>query len=47
MTLKEFAASSGVDYNTLMQWLWRRPDLRAKWRKEGKSYILDPESERL
>lgn len=42
MTLKEFAASRGVEYNTLMQWLYRRPDLRGKMRKEGKSYIIDP-----
>ena len=45
MTLKEFAESRNVEYNTLMQWLYRRPDLREQMSKEGKSYILDPESE--
>lgn len=44
MTLKEFAESRNVEYNTLMQWLFRRPDLREQMQKEGKSYILDPES---
>ena len=45
MTLKEFAKSRNVDYNTLMQWLYRRPVLREQMPKEGKSYILDPGSE--
>ena len=45
MTLKEFAESRNVEYNTLMQWLYRRPDLREQMPKEGKFYILDPESE--
>lgn len=45
MTLKEFAESRNVEYNTLMQWLYRRPDLREQMSKEGKSYILDPASE--
>ena len=44
MTLKEFAESRNVEYNTLMQWLYRRPDLREQMEKDGKSYILDPES---
>ena len=44
MTLKEFAESRGVEYNTVMQWLYRRPDLRKQMPKDGKSYILDPES---
>ena len=45
MTLKEFAEGRGIDYNALMQWLWRRPELRNQMGKEGKSYVLDPESE--
>lgn len=45
MTLKEFAEGRGVDYNTVMQWLWRRPELRQQMDKDGKSYVLDPESE--
>lgn len=44
MTLKEFAESRNVEYNALMQWLYRRPELRDQMPKEGKSYILDPES---
>ena len=44
MTLKEFAESRNVEYNTLMQWLYSRPDLREQMPKDGKSYILDPES---
>lgn len=42
MTLKEFAESRGIEYNTIMQWLWRRPELRQKLPKEGKSYIIKP-----
>ena len=45
MTLKEFAESRGIDYSTLMQWLWRRPELRQQMEKRGKSYILSSESE--
>ena len=45
MTLKEFAEGRGVDYNTVMQWLWRRPELRQQMDKDGKSYVLDPASE--
>lgn len=45
MTLREFAESRGVDYGTLMQWLWHRPELRKQMDKEGKSYVLNPESE--
>ena len=45
MTLKEFAESRNVEYNTVMQWLYRRPDLREQMEKDGKSYILVPESE--
>ncbi len=45
MTLKEFAEGRGVDYGTLMQWLWHRPELRKQMNKEGKSYVLDPKSE--
>lgn len=44
MTLKEFAESRNVEYNALMQWLYRRPNLREQMKKDGKSYILDPES---
>ena len=44
MTLKEFAESRNVEYNALMQWLYRRPNLREQMEKDGKSYILDPES---
>jgi DNA repair exonuclease SbcCD ATPase subunit len=45
MTLKEFAESRGIDYSTLMQWLWRHPELRQQMGKKGKNYILAPESE--
>lgn len=45
MTLKEFAESRGIDYSTLMQWLWRHPELRQQMDKNGKSYELAPESE--
>ena len=45
MTLKEFAEGRGIDYSTLMQWLWRHPELRQQMGKRGKSYILNPESE--
>ena len=45
MTLKEFAEGRGIDYSTLMQWLWRHPELRQQMEKRGKSYILNPESE--
>ena len=42
MTLKEFAESRGIEYNTLMQWLFRRPELREKMPKEGKNYVVAP-----
>ena len=45
MTLKEFAEGRGIDYSTLMQWLWRHPELRQQMEKRGKSYILNHESE--
>ena len=45
MTLKEFAESRGIEYNTLMQWLFRRPELRRKLSKVGKTYIVEPGDE--
>lgn len=42
MTLKEFAEGRGVEYNALMQWLYRRPELRERMPKEGKSYVIEP-----
>lgn len=42
MTLKEFAESRGIEYNTLMQWLFRRPELRGKMQKDGKNYVIEP-----
>ena len=33
MTLKEFAEGRGIDYSTLMQWLWRHPELRQQMEK--------------
>ena len=46
MTLKEFSESRGIDYSTLMQWLWRHLVLRVScfWRKQrrrGRVYYVD------
>lgn len=45
MTLREFASGRGVEYNTLVQWLYRNPQIREKIRKEGRSYVVEPEEE--